>query len=554
MGEPQGSPLLMQVSDFRLGGRPDARLRLPDDKAAVRREEMLGVLDAACELARQRKPDLLIIPGRMWDFARVVAGAGSSGGGIAGAGAGNGAGTGPAPGKGAGTAVAVGGNGAAASAGGGGATLIPPADRWVEAVWERLASLAPLPVFLCPGDLDPDLPTGPWDAELRRLRGRPAWPDNVHVFRGAGWSAREVRTADGTRIVVAGCGVVPRPDTAPPRPTGVPGPTSAPMPVGGTFAAPSGAVAGPAQGGANTGPTLHVLLWPAVVKPPSRGGSASGNGAGGDATAGPAGWGWSYVALGGAPRPVQFKDAAGRVRAADTGGAASHWPAGPGNRGAVLGRLSPDGLAAGGVETVRLDRRRLREVRVDLSGAGSTSEIVRRIGEAAVRVSAGPDDMIVLAGGGLYAAGCRLPTPEEAGLLATTVQAVLGRPADAATPSPGAVPTVAADTPATYWHAVADWSAARPDHDLEALRHGRRGHGSGGDGAGDGADVEAGTAGAGGAFPLPMRPTVERAVAARLLERMEAAEDPAVAETTESALMIALEALRGNVPGSSGGA
>jgi hypothetical protein len=339
---------------------------------------------------------------------------------------------------------------------------VVPDVEWDFAV-EHLAGLAPRPVIIAPGDRDPNTAEACWSPNLAADRGRRPWPGNVHVFGAGGWQA--VRPA-GLDLTFVGRSA-PADETADLR-----------LADDGAFGdlLPDGSC--PAvlvHHGAPAG--LRVSGKPSAgsVRPPAEA----------ELPAGP----FVYMAFGGSPRGWLVRGPGG-VRAADAGAGFSDWPAVPTPRGGLFGRLCADPSSAGGggateLESLPLDHRNLREIRVDLSGAGGAEEIRRRILAAVRESGAGPADMIHVVAAGLYRPGAELPASLSSG----------------------------PDAPC--FHLQADWSAARPDYDLESLR-------------GEGAP----------------RATVERRFVAHLMSRIEAVGDEAEADRLEAALNAGLDALR----------
>ena len=111
--------------------------------------------------------------------------------------------------------------------------LLVPGDLWdaenvapaaVHRLLEALASLAPRPVFVAPGNHDFAGAGGWYDPSVLAALGMRAWPDNVVVFRGPSWATvafpgRDDATVTG-RAFLSPAVVVERPLAPPPaRPT-----------------------------------------------------------------------------------------------------------------------------------------------------------------------------------------------------------------------------------------------------------------------------------------------------------------------------------------------
>jgi len=165
---PTGRSLtFLQSSDWHAGSAlTGGRLGLPPEIRAARREEVDGAAERAVEAARACGAEALLVPGDLWDAENV------------------------------------------------GATTI---HRLLEA----LASFAPRPVFVAPGNHDFAGAGGFYDPSVLAALGMRAWPPNVVVFRDPGWSTvplpgRDDATVTG-RAFLSPAVVVERPLAPPPR-------------------------------------------------------------------------------------------------------------------------------------------------------------------------------------------------------------------------------------------------------------------------------------------------------------------------------------------------
>ncbi len=130
--------VLLQSSDWHVGSPLSGRgLGLTEELRTKRREDVDAAPERLVAAAREVRPDLVLLPGDLWD-----------------------------------------------------AENLPPAlfRRLVEAI----AALAPAPVFVAPGNHDFAGPGGFYDAAFLEALGLPAWPANAVVFRGAGWETLPV--------------------------------------------------------------------------------------------------------------------------------------------------------------------------------------------------------------------------------------------------------------------------------------------------------------------------------------------------------------------------
>ena len=130
-----GAPLvLLQSSDWHVGSALTGHgLSWPSELRSVRQFEIDGAAERAVRAATETEADGLLVPGDLWDAESLPA-----------------------------------------------ATL----HRLLEA----LASFAPKPVFVAPGNHDFAGAGGWYDPAVLSALGMRAWPENVIVFRGSEWS------------------------------------------------------------------------------------------------------------------------------------------------------------------------------------------------------------------------------------------------------------------------------------------------------------------------------------------------------------------------------
>lgn len=130
--------VLLQSSDWHVGSAlRGTGLGLPDELRARRREEVDAAPDRLVAAAREVRPDVVLLPGDLWDAENV-----------------------------------------------------PPA--LFRRLAEALGALAPTPVFVAPGNHDFAGPGGFYDGAFLGALGLPGWPGNVAVFRHATWETRPV--------------------------------------------------------------------------------------------------------------------------------------------------------------------------------------------------------------------------------------------------------------------------------------------------------------------------------------------------------------------------
>lgn len=158
--------VLVQTSDWHAGSALTGKgLGFPPEFRETRRAEVDGSAERAVQAARDTGADLLLVPGDLWD-----------------------------------------------------AESVPAAT--IHRVLEALASFAPRPVFVAPGNHDFSGLGGWYDEALLGALGMRSWPENVFVFRSPEWESRPVPGRDDATVTGAAylspAVVVERPLSAPP--------------------------------------------------------------------------------------------------------------------------------------------------------------------------------------------------------------------------------------------------------------------------------------------------------------------------------------------------
>jgi DNA repair exonuclease SbcCD nuclease subunit len=137
---------LLQFSDLHLGAPGYApSLGLPEAERGALLEDLRAVLERLVGLAREREVDAVLVPGDLFDDEAV------------------------------------------------------DLDS-VGLVVGAFASLAPIPVVVAPGNHDPYRPDGYYGPVLLAARGRPAWPENVILFRSEEWSSVPLPRREGVWV------------------------------------------------------------------------------------------------------------------------------------------------------------------------------------------------------------------------------------------------------------------------------------------------------------------------------------------------------------------
>ncbi len=311
------------------------------------------------------------------------------------------------------------------------------------------------PVFVAPGNHDPYTSSSPyWNAALLRARGF-AWPAHVHVFDSPAWTGVPLPGVDGV-TVWGRCSIQ--------------GVDSGTRPLA---AASLAQVTPAAAGGANVA-VFHGTREGCL--PP--GGDPIAPFSDAEALASP----FDYLAVGHV-HAAWSVEAEARVRVGNAGGAIALDVSETGRHGAYEVRLATgDGPARAEVEFVELDRRRVHDLTVDVTGATSPEQVDRRVLRALDQVGADDADLVVARLVGRLARGVRY-----------------------AAPGPELRPRA--------FHVRLDTRALRPDYDLGALR---------------------------ALDPV----TTEDRFARALLDRLDAETDPERRADLESALLYGLDAFR----------
>ncbi|MBK8595761.1 MAG: metallophosphoesterase [Holophagales bacterium] len=138
--------VLLQSSDWHVGSPLTGRgLGLTEEFRATRRDEVDAAPERLLAAAREIRPDVVLLPGDLWDAEN-----------------------GP-----------------------------PSLFRRLVAAFD---ALAPVPVFIAPGNHDFAGPGGFFDEAYLAALGLPSWPGNVSVFRSASWETRSVPGRDDVTV------------------------------------------------------------------------------------------------------------------------------------------------------------------------------------------------------------------------------------------------------------------------------------------------------------------------------------------------------------------
>jgi len=134
----------LQISDLHLDSSlSSGRLGLPPEKVRIRQQEIRAILPAACALASDRRVDLVLMPGDLFDDESI-------------------------------------------------------SMDTVNFVIDALGRLAPRPVVITPGNHDFYSLGSPYNNDLLAARRQRPWPENVKVFHAGRW---EVWRAPATESI-----------------------------------------------------------------------------------------------------------------------------------------------------------------------------------------------------------------------------------------------------------------------------------------------------------------------------------------------------------------
>lgn len=267
------------------------------------------------------------------------------------------------------------------------------------------------PVYIAPGNHDPCSDASHyWNPERLRARGR-AWPGHVHVFDRAHWTSAPLPGHDDVRVwgrcFSAGVSSTERP--------------LAPALL---------------EEARVPGDGLHVALFHGSREnacPPGQKITAPFSDA--EALASP----FAYLAVGHYHTPSALQHE-GTVRLAYSGAPVALDVTELGSHGAIEVAIDRDGgRARATTTTVELDRRRVYDVAVDVTGCATAEQVDRRVARALDQVGASELDLATVRLAGRLARGVRWSAP-----------------------GPELRPRA--------FHLRLDLTALRPDYDLEALR------------------------------------------------------------------------------------
>lgn len=303
----------LQFSDVHLDSRLTAsRLAMPPEKRAQRIREIIELALKACRMAREYDVEALLIPGDLWDDEAISA-------------------------------------------------------ETVARLIDAFEALAPIPVFIAPGNHDFCSPTSFYNDEIVRMRCGRTWLKNVIIFRSPEFTT--VRHPTRQEVTITGRAFlqnvplkerllrdrIPRPEA----------PVSILLFHGSWIE--YGGRDRLAEDKLFTAPFSREELLAQ---------------------------GFSYAALGHYHHYAEIVDDDGRVRAAYAGCLAGRYLSEAGPHYALLGEIRPQGRVT--LEKVSVDERLIHDVEISVSGLASAEALRERIGRKLSESGARPQDIVFL--------------------------------------------------------------------------------------------------------------------------------------------------------------
>jgi len=306
----------VQFSDVHLDASlRESRLALPEEKREQRQREIRRIVADACSLARERDCELILIPGDLFDDESAN-------------------------------------------------------FDTIRFLIDTFGSVAPLPIFITPGNHDPYVPQSRYSSDFLAEKGIPPWPENVQIFSTGRFEAKRLPNRED--IIVSGAGII------------------------------------------GWGTEQKRILGQRIPRPSARFNIAIFHGSrepfppGKEATMPFSeeellSQGFDYAAIGHYHSYSEIRDKEGRIRGAYSGTPASQKLNEEGEKFIVVGEVSEDKSVS--LQRVKLDRRTLRKVEVNCSACKHSDAVVRKIEEEARKVSQNKDDIFFIGLVGRYPRG-----------------------------------------------------------------------------------------------------------------------------------------------------
>ncbi len=297
----------VQFSDVHLDASlRESKLALPEEKKQQRQRDIKKIVADACSLAREKECDVILIPGDLFDDESAN-------------------------------------------------------FDTVCFLIDTFAAVAPLPIFVSPGNHDPYLPQSPYNSDFLEEKGLPSWPDNVHVFSADTFET--VPLPGNQNIAVTGIGNIGR-GTEQKRVLGQP----IPLPTA----------------------TFNLAMFHGSREPFPPGKEATMPFRDQELLS----QGFDYAAVGHYHTYAEITDKDGRICGAYSGTPASQRLSEPGEKFVLLGEISDNKNVT--LQRLRLDRRTLHVVEVDCSGLTHSEAVIRKIEDEARKVSQRKEDILFI--------------------------------------------------------------------------------------------------------------------------------------------------------------
>ncbi len=314
----------VQFSDVHLDARlEESKLALPEEKRQKRQREVRQVVAEACSLAKERSCDAVLIPGDLFDDETA---------------------------------------------------------DWdtVRFLTDTFGSIAPVPVFITPGNHDPYLPQSPYNADFLAEKEKGKWTENVHIFSSNSFQTVRLRGRDD--VAVTGIANVGR-EFEQRRTLGEP------------ISLPEAAV--------------NILMFHGSREPFPPGKEATTPFSDAELLS----RGFDYAAIGHYHTYAEIADRDGRIRAAYSGTPASQRLSEVGEKFVLLGEIPENKTVS--LERIKLDRRTLHSIEVNCSGVTHSEAVIRKIEEEAKKASQKGEDILFVRLSGRFPRGESLKLPAD---------------------------------------------------------------------------------------------------------------------------------------------
>jgi DNA repair exonuclease SbcCD nuclease subunit len=243
---------------------------------------------------------------------------------------------------------------------------------------DRFGSIAPVPVFITPGNHDPYLPQSPYNADFLAEKEKGKWTENVHIFSSNSFQTVCLEARDD--VTVTGIANVGRE-------------FEQRRILGERISLPEAAV--------------NILMVHGSREPFPPGKEATMPFSDAELLS----RGFDYAAIGHYHTYAEVKDGQGRIRGAYSGTPASQRLSEVGEKFVLLGEIAEDKTVR--LEKVRLDRRALHSIEVNCCGLTHSEAVIRKVEEEAGKTSNNRDDILFIRLAGRFPCGESLKLPAD---------------------------------------------------------------------------------------------------------------------------------------------